>query len=118
MLHHVSLEVRREDVDACARFWALLGFERVQPPATLVERATWLQSGATQMHLLYAEVPTIPPEGHTAVVVDDYAAVLDELEREGHSPEPRYEHWGVPRCVVLDPAGHRVEVMSAPPPGR
>ena len=35
------------------------------PPVTLVERAAWLQSGPTQIHLLYAEAPTIPPEGHT-----------------------------------------------------
>jgi catechol 2,3-dioxygenase-like lactoylglutathione lyase family enzyme len=117
MLHHVSLEVRREQVDECVRFWELLGFERVQPPETLVERAAWLQSGATQVHLLYAEAPTVPPEGHAAVVVDDYAAVFDALARAGHSPEPRYEHWGASRCVVRDPAGHRVEVMSAPPLG-
>ena len=117
MLQHVSLEVRRDQVDDCARFWALLGFERVEPPVTLVERAAWLQSGPTQIHLLYTEAPTIPPAGHTAVLVDDYDGVFASLERAGFQPERRREHWGAPRSVVHDPAGHRVEVMAAPPPG-
>ena len=75
------------------------------------------QSGPTQIHLLYAEAPTIPPEGHTAVLVDDYDGVFESLERAGFQPERRREHWGAPRSVVHDPAGHRVEVMAAPPPG-
>jgi hypothetical protein len=34
----------------------------------------------------------------------------------GFDPEPRQEHWGAPRSFVRDPAGNRVELMSAPPP--
>jgi catechol 2,3-dioxygenase-like lactoylglutathione lyase family enzyme len=118
MLHHVSLEVRHDQVEDCARFWTLLGFERVEPPPTLVHRAAWMQGGPTQIHLLYADEPTIPPEGHTAVVVDDYDRVLEELERAGFPPERRREHWGAARSVVQDPAGHRVEVMASAPAGR
>jgi catechol 2,3-dioxygenase-like lactoylglutathione lyase family enzyme len=57
-----------------------------------------------------------PPAGHAAVVAPDYDEVLDALRRAGFDPEPRREHWGAPRCFVRDPAGHRVEIMSAPPP--
>jgi catechol 2,3-dioxygenase-like lactoylglutathione lyase family enzyme len=118
MLQHVAVEVPRELADACAAFWALLGFERVEPPPTLAERATWVEREGTQVHLMYADDPVVPPKGHAAVVVADYERALAALRDAGHEPEPRPEHWGAPRCFVHDPAGHRVEVMSAPPPGR
>lgn len=117
MLQHVSLEVLEERVERCAAFWELLGFRRVDPPPSLANRAAWLQRGPTQIHLLLAQRPVAPRQGHTAVVVDDYDVTFAALEEAGHAPEPRTEHWGAPRCFVRDPAGHRVEVMAAPPPG-
>jgi catechol 2,3-dioxygenase-like lactoylglutathione lyase family enzyme len=117
MLQHVSLEVRREQVDACLAFWRLLGFQRVEPPTALAERAAWVQSGPTQVHLMFAEDPVAPPQGHTAVVVEDYAGVFAALLNAGFEPDPRIEHWGAARSFVRDPVGHRVEVMAAPPPG-
>ena len=39
VIQHVALEVREQDVAACVRFWALLGFEQVDPPAALAARA-------------------------------------------------------------------------------
>jgi catechol 2,3-dioxygenase-like lactoylglutathione lyase family enzyme len=117
LLQHVSLEVRREQAEECAAFWELLGFRRVDPPASLAERADWLQSGPTQVHLMFTDDPVAPPHAHAAVVVDDYERTFAALERAGHEPEPRTEHWGAARCFVRDPAGHRVEVMAAPPPG-
>ena len=115
MIHHVALEVRREDVGESERFWALLGFARVDPPASLGDRAVWLERRATQIHLMYAEEPVAPPQGHTAVVAEDYDATLERLRSAGHEPQPREEHWGAPRCFVRCPAGHRVEIMAAPP---
>jgi catechol 2,3-dioxygenase-like lactoylglutathione lyase family enzyme len=116
MLQHVALETRRDDVDAALAFWTLLGFERVEAPPTLRERAVWLQHTGTQVHLLLSEAPVVPPSGHAAVVVDDYDATVAALRAAGHPAEPRTEHWGAPRTVATDPSGHRVEVMSAPPP--
>jgi catechol 2,3-dioxygenase-like lactoylglutathione lyase family enzyme len=116
-LQHVSVEVRRSDVDACVAFYALLGFERVDPPASLAERAAWMQGAATQVHLMHVEEPTTLPHGHVAVVVDRYDEVLDALGQAGHEPERRTQHWGSPRAYVRDPAGNRVEVMAFPPAG-
>lgn len=116
MLQHVSLEVQREQVDDCVRFWKLLGFDRVEPPPTLAERATWVEGRGTQVHLMHVDDPVVPPQGHAAVVVEGYEACLAALRQAGHEPDPRREHWGAPRSFVRDPAGHRVEVMSAPPP--
>jgi catechol 2,3-dioxygenase-like lactoylglutathione lyase family enzyme len=114
-LQHVSLETRPGDAEAEVRFWALLGFARVEPPGTLRERSTWLQSGATQIHLLYADDPIVPPRGHVAVVCPDYAETLDALGKAGVEIDERARHWGAPRCYVHSPAGHLVEVMAAPP---
>ena len=114
-LHHVSLETRRADVEAEVRFWALLGFEQVPAAGTLAERATWVQAGTTQIHLLYADEPVVPPEGHAAVICPDYAETLDALSKAGFEVEDREQHWGVPRSFVRSPAGHLVEVMASPP---
>ena len=116
MIHHVALEIREGDADACVAFWALLGFAEVEPPLTLRERSRWVERGGTQIHLLFADAePVSPPEGHVAVVAPDYDAALERLRSAGFAPDPRTEHWGAPRCFVRDPAGHRVEVMAAPP---
>jgi hypothetical protein len=114
-LQHVSLETRPDDVEAEVRFWALLGFARVAPPDALRERATWLQAGATQIHLLYAPEPVVPARGHVAVVCPRYGETLDALGAAGFAVDERTPHWGAPRCYTRSPGGHRVEVMAAPP---
>lgn len=113
----MSLETRPGDVAAEVRFWGLLGFATVTPPGSLSARATWLQAGATQVHLLHADDPVVPPQGHVAVVCPDYAQTLDALSRAGVELDERARHWGAPRCYVRSPGGHRVELMAAPPPG-
>jgi catechol 2,3-dioxygenase-like lactoylglutathione lyase family enzyme len=116
VLQHVSIETRRADVDACVRFFGLIGFRLVDPPPALRERAAWLEREGTQVHLLLTDDPLVPPRGHHAVVVDDYDAALTRLRDAGFDPEPRARHWGAPRAYVRDPAGHLVELMAAPPP--
>ena len=116
MLQHVALEVREADAPGMLAFLALLGFEPVEPPATLAGRTAWARRAGTQVHLLFTGDPVVPPEGHTAVVLDDYEASLETLREAGHDVEPRQEHWGAPRAFVTAPAGHRFEVMAAPPP--
>ena len=39
MVQHVTLELRREQAQECVAFWALLGFERIDPPPSLADRA-------------------------------------------------------------------------------
>ena len=116
MLQHVALETRPDDVEAVLDCWALLGFERVEPPPGLRGRAAWAQRAGTQVHLLFTDDPVVPPGGHAAVLVDDYEGTLEALRAAGHPVEPRREHWGAPRAFLTDPAGHQVEIMSAPPP--
>ncbi|HVF77093.1 MAG TPA: VOC family protein [Solirubrobacteraceae bacterium] len=115
MIQHVAVEVRQQDVEACVRFWALLGFERVEAPGPLAARSTWVQAGGTQIHLLHVEEPLVPRDGHVAVVVEDHGAALVALREAGFDPQPRTRYWGSPRAFVRAPSGHRVELMAFAP---
>jgi hypothetical protein len=117
VIQHVALETTRADGEAAAAFWRLLGFYDVDPPEGLRERAAWLERGGTQVHLLWSDAPVAPPTGHAAVVVDDYETTIGRLREAGYEVEERAQHWGAPRSFARAPGGHRVEVMSSPPPG-
>jgi catechol 2,3-dioxygenase-like lactoylglutathione lyase family enzyme len=132
MLHHVTHEVLPAQLEPCIAFYEVLGFRPVPAPEGIAERAVWLESGPTQIHLLHGEgrdrahPPTAKEpgtgdsptgSGHVAVVVDRYEATAERLESEGHAVEPRRPHWGSPRSYVRDPAGYLVELMAWPPGG-
>jgi catechol 2,3-dioxygenase-like lactoylglutathione lyase family enzyme len=116
VLHHVGIEVAPEDVERAVELFALLGFAQVEPPPTLAE-FTWLEREGTQVHLMPTQSPTVPPRGHLAIVVPDFEATLAALRERGFEVEAAREHWSAPRARVLAPAGHRIELMAAPPPG-
>ena len=115
VIQHVALETSRADAEAALHFWRLVGFEQVEPPETLRERADWLQLGPTQIHLLWSDSPVAPSQGHAAVHVHDYDAAVERLRGAGYEVEDRPEHWGAPRSFARAPGGHRVELMAAPP---
>jgi catechol 2,3-dioxygenase-like lactoylglutathione lyase family enzyme len=115
-LQHTSLEIRRDDVEAELRFWALLGFEHVEAPAGVRHRVAWVARAGTHIHLLHSDEPAVMPRGHVAILPDDYEATIARLADAGFDFQPDVELWGVPRGFVRTPAGHRVEVMSGPPP--
>lgn len=114
MLHHVGIEVGPADIERTIELWELLGFELVEPPASLSE-FTWLERGGTQIHLMPTDSPTAPPRGHTAAVVADFESTIAALDEHGFEVERRREHWGAPRALVIAPGGHRVELMAATP---
>jgi hypothetical protein len=117
VLHHVGIEVTPADVEAAAGFFELIGFARVEPPATLAEY-TWLEREGTQIHLMPEDEPRVPSPGHLAVVATDFDATVARLRDAGFAVEPKREHWGRPRALAIAPGGHRVELMSAPPAAR
>jgi len=114
MLHHVGIEVAPEEIERSVELWELLGFGRVEPPPTLSEYV-WLEREGTQVHLMPTESPTVPPRGHTAIVVAEFERACEALRERGFEVERRREHWGAARAVVIAPGGHRVELMVAPP---
>jgi hypothetical protein len=114
VLHHVGIEVSPAEVEAVARFFELIGFERVAPPPSLAEY-TWLEREGTQIHLMPQEKPAVPSPGHIALIAPDFDAAVAHLREQGFSVEAKREHWGQPRALATAPGGHRVELMAAPP---
>lgn len=114
MLHHVGIEVAPADIERTIGLWELLGFALVEPPASLSE-FTWLERDGTQIHLMPADSPAVPPRGHTAIVVAGFEGTLKALAEAGFEPERRRQHWGAPRALVMAPGGHRIELMAHPP---
>jgi RimJ/RimL family protein N-acetyltransferase len=117
-LQHAALETRPDAVAAEVAFWALLGFDRVEPPETLRDRAVWVQRDGSQIHLLLTDEPVAAPRGHVAIVAADHDDALGRLRDAGHPVEERARHWRAPRAFTRSPGGHRVEVMAWPPPTR
>lgn len=115
MLQHVTLEVAPEDIERSLELWALLGFRRVEPPSALAPTFAWVEREGTQIHLERNQSPTVPPHGHTAVVVVDFEQTVERLREAGFDVTPGREHWGAPRAKVVAPGGHLVELMSSPP---
>lgn len=116
MLQHVTLEVAPGDIERSVEFWDLLGFRRVEPPATLAQTFTWVEREGTQIHLERNEAPVVPPHGHAAVVVDDFEQTAERLRENGFEVTAGREHWDAPRAKVSAPSGHEVEFMAVPPP--
>ncbi len=129
MLHHVGIEIRAEEAERAVELFEALGFERVEPPPSLREGFTWVEREGAQIHLMHAEDPVVPAIGHVAVVVppgsagpgandaerNGFDAALADLGERGFGPEPRREHWGSPRALVVLPGGQRIELMAFPP---
>jgi catechol 2,3-dioxygenase-like lactoylglutathione lyase family enzyme len=116
VLQHVSIEVPPEQVEATVEFWKLVGFEPVDSPEALGGYVTWLERAGTQIHLIHTDEASVPVLGHAAVVVDDFEGALDRVAAAGHEVAETRELWGARRAFAIAPAGHRVELMAAPPP--
>jgi len=116
-LHHVSLEVPPAEVERTVEFWGLVGFERLDAPADIAEWVTWLERDAHQIHLIHTDDARVPLVGHAAVVAPaPFEATVKRLRDAGFQVEDAQRLWGESRAFAIAPAGHRVELMAAPPP--
>ncbi|HET6829809.1 MAG TPA: VOC family protein [Solirubrobacterales bacterium] len=115
MLHHVTLEISAGDGDRFAELLGAIGFAAVAPPAALREGFRWFEREGTQVHLAVVATPAVPPAGHAAFVVAPLDPALARLAELGFEAEERRRHWGARRVFVTGPAGHRIELMEAPP---
>ena len=97
-------------------FWRLLGFSHVPAPEPIADYVTWVEREGTQIHLLHSDAATVPRIGHAAVVVEDFDATLAALGEAGYEAAETRRLWGARRGFAVGPAGHRVELMDAPPP--
>jgi hypothetical protein len=118
VLHHVSLEIRPDDLERTVQLFEAIGFGRVETPAPIAEYVVWLEREATQVHLIQTPEPTVMPLGHPAFVAPDYEATLVTLNGAGFEVEESRELWGERRAFATLPGGQRIELMAAPPPAK
>src|SRR3954467_5839044 len=102
MLQHVTLEVRQAQVRPCVAFWELLGFTELEPPPLLRDRFTWVEREGTQIHLVPLQTPSVPREGHVAVLAADYEATLARLAGAGFPLLEASNAWDAPRVFTTD----------------
>jgi hypothetical protein len=117
VLQHVSIEVHQDQVARTIEFWELLGFAQEQAPEPIAPYVTWLGREGTQIHLIHTDEATVPPLGHAAVVAPDFEESVKRLREADFEVTDARELWGESRAFAVAPAGHKVEVMAAPPPG-
>lgn len=115
-LQHVTFEATPAQAEEHVAFWALLGYALIEVPAPLRGRAIWMRRGGCDVHLLLDDAPVVPPRAHAAFVVDDWDATLAALHAAGYESRPAMRLWEAERVYLTAPGGHRVEIMSAPPP--
>lgn len=115
-LQHVTFEVTPAQVEPQLAFWALLGYEKIETPEPLRGRAIWMRRGGSDVHLLLDDAPVVPPRAHAAFVVDEWDSTLAALHDAGYELRPAMRLWDAERVYLSAPGGHRVEIMSAPPP--
>jgi catechol 2,3-dioxygenase-like lactoylglutathione lyase family enzyme len=114
-LHHVSIEVPPDDVERTVEFWQILGFERLEAPDAIAEYVTWLERGPNQIHLIHTPEASVPVLGHPAIVAPKLDETVTALRAADFEFEESQELWGERRGFAIAPAGHRVELMAAPP---
>jgi catechol 2,3-dioxygenase-like lactoylglutathione lyase family enzyme len=115
-LQHVTFEVIPDHVEPHIAFWALLGYEVIETPEPLRGRAIWMRREQSDVHLLIDDAPVVPPRAHAAFVIDDWDRRLAALHDAGYESSPAMRLWESERVYLRAPGGHRVEIMSAPPP--
>jgi len=115
MLHHVSLEVRPEDLVRFDELLEAIGFRSVEAPAELGDGVRWYAGGASQVHLILTPEASAPVLGHAAFVAPAFAETVGRLREGGFEVEEARQLWGARRAFVIAPGGHRLELMADPP---
>lgn len=122
-LHHVQVSSPAGGDDAARTFWSgALGLAEVQKPESLRARGgCWFRSyderGAVSAEVHVGVEADFHPahKAHPALVVDDLDEVAARLRAGGHPVDltERDTFPGYQRLHTADPAGNRVEILSA-----
>jgi catechol 2,3-dioxygenase-like lactoylglutathione lyase family enzyme len=108
-IHHVAINVL--DLDAAMDFYVRqLGFAVLDRP-DFDFRGAWLQAGASQIHLMETEAPTIDRRQHMALRVADLDAAVADLEAAGVEVfRSAYIPSAGHQAFLKDPSGNRIEL--------
>ena len=91
-----------------------LGLAEIEKPALLAVRGgVWFACGGAQLHL-GADADFQPAKkAHPALLVRDFAILVQALEAQGIAVKPEDMVAGRERATIHDPFGNRVELIQA-----
>ncbi len=89
----------------------VLGLERLPKPEGTRAKGAWFRLGPQELHVSTDE-HNPPRDAHFALVVDDFAAVVNRLRDAGCHIEQARPIPGRHRFFTRDPAGNSIEFMS------
>jgi catechol 2,3-dioxygenase-like lactoylglutathione lyase family enzyme len=112
-LQHANVVIPKGVTDECARFYEhVLGLRRVAKPAALDPAGAWFDvDGFAQVHLSERDGAR-HQDSHFALLVDDFAATLERLARNGCDWTEQEDVFGGRRGFTRDPAGNRIELLE------
>ena len=111
-LDHVAITAPEELQEVVLDWYSrCLGFDPVEKPEGTRAGGGWFRVGRQEVHV------TVDPHhpsrsAHFAVVVDDFARVVDRLREAGSHIEQASAIPGRRRCYTRDPAGNRIEIVT------
>jgi catechol 2,3-dioxygenase-like lactoylglutathione lyase family enzyme len=109
-IHHVNVVVPRGGTAEAAAFYRdVLGLTPVPKAPGLDPAGAWFQvDDASQVHVSERD-GAVHPSAHFALVLEDFAAVVERL---GPAFEPAEPIFGGGRGFTRDPAGNRIELLE------
>lgn len=113
-IDHVQLAMPHGGEPHARRFWVeLMGLTEVAKPARLaVNGGCWFENGDVAIHCGVEESFLPARRAHPALLVDDLAALVARLGREGIAFKPGKPLEGYVRGDIFDPFGNRIELMQ------
>ncbi len=114
-LHHVSIPVQPDQLEAGRAFYArALGLEEIPAPVEFAPGwVIWFRLGAQELHLFEEENANTPPsERHLALEVDDLDAARQRFDELGVVVEEADPIHNRPRLYVRDPFGNKLEITQ------
>ena len=114
-IEHVQLAMPRGGEDAARAFYTgLLGLPERAKPAELAARGgCWFEAPGVKVHLGVEADFRAAKKAHPALLVDDLAALVQQLRGRGVTTTEDDPVEGRARCFVSDPFGNRIELMQA-----
>lgn len=99
---------------ATAFYEGLLALPEIPKPLHLAARGgCWFESDTVKIHLGVEEAFVPARKAHPALVVDDLASVVAQLEAGGHKATSPQSLGETLHCYVDDPFGNRLELIEA-----
>ncbi|MEP5938172.1 MAG: VOC family protein [Erythrobacter sp.] len=112
-LDHVQLAIPEGGEGKARKFFCgMLGMTEVPKPTNLSPSGCWFESGSVALHIGVDPEFTPARKAHPAFLVDDLAALREQLEAADFETSDDKPISGYIRFFTADPFGNRIELMQ------